>query len=83
MMKLKGETEVYYLCGGEMKAMDESSISWHWAQNIYLMFLRTLNESFIGPSRLLPPADNSVSAQKTKSQLAPKLLKALLCIWIC
>lgn len=34
MIKLKDETEVYYLCGGELKAMDESSISWYWAQNI-------------------------------------------------
>lgn len=79
-MKSKDEIEVYYLCGGELKPMDENSISCYWAQNIQLKLLTTLSESFIGASRLFPPADSPVSAQKTKYQLALKLLKSLLCI---
>lgn len=34
MIKLKDATEVYYLCGGELNAMGESSISWHRVQKI-------------------------------------------------
>lgn len=71
-MNLKDETEVYYLCGGELKVMDESSISWYWVQNIQLKLLRTLSESFMG--LLLPPAHRPASAQKTAST-GPKAVK--------